>query len=73
MIMNTYVHFFLKMMHSLCIVEFWSSKIWANHLIGFLKNWRIHVEFHCKFVTMTKYVLTNEIINLGVKSLSLKP
>jgi GTPase SAR1 family protein len=61
-------NYFLKIMHSLSIVDFWSKTIWTNQLVGLLRNSRIHIEFHSKLFIRIKNGLNNEMIKLSVKS-----
>jgi hypothetical protein len=61
-------NYFLKIMHSLLIMDFWSKKIWTSQLVRVLRNSRIHIEFHSKLFIEIKNGLKNEMIELNVKS-----
>jgi hypothetical protein len=65
MIMNIFVKLFFEN-NSLLIVNFQSSKLWTNWLIGLFINWRIHIKFHSKLFIMTKYALKGEIIKFNM-------
>jgi hypothetical protein len=70
-IMSKFVKLYLKIMHSLSTMNFWSLKIWTNRLVGLLIYW-IHIKFHSKLFMVIKYALKFEIIKLDM-NFSLKP
>jgi hypothetical protein len=68
----TYMYnYFLKIILSLSIMDFWNSKMWIGQLIELLINWRIHIKFHSKLFIMTIYALKNnwcDIFSLKIYS-----
>jgi hypothetical protein len=64
--MKTYVQLFLKIMHPLSIMEFWSLKIWIYfEYLGCQKNFTF--EFHSKLFVAIEYGLKIEIIKLDLE------
>jgi len=46
-----------KKTHLLVVMDFWSWKIWINHLTGTSQNGKFKVDSHSKFVVGTQYVM----------------
>jgi len=54
-------------------MEFWSPKIWINHLIITSQNEKINIDFHSKFFVVIQYVMYYEMINAYEEPFLWKP
>jgi hypothetical protein len=46
-----------KKNHLKVVMDFWSEKIWTNHLIKTSQNEIFYIDSHSKFVIGTQYIM----------------